>query len=180
MSPRVSGHSRSLLFLLVAASLCFLAVPARAANDLFLRITTLTGESAATGHVGDIDLLSFSWGASNSGTKGNAQDLNVTKRTDKTSPPLMLAVFTGTHYSTVTLFVRNQGANPLDFFKITLTDVTISSYQVSSASANDGMFENISLHFATVKLDYQPQNPDGTANGGTISYGFNITTNAKI
>jgi type VI protein secretion system component Hcp len=40
------------------------------AYDAFLKLTGITGESQKENHVGDIDLQSFSWAASNSSSVG--------------------------------------------------------------------------------------------------------------
>lgn len=172
---------RACIFALAALLACGL-VPLRAGNDFFLRVSTLAGESTASGHTGDIDLTGFSWSVASGGGVGSASagTLNVTKRVDKASPVLMQSVFTATHYSTVTLFVRSQGANPLEFFKITLTDVVFLGYQNSATVADGGLNESLSMNFATIKFEYQPQNPDGTANGGPVSAGFNLTANKTL
>ena len=44
-----------------------------AAVDYFLRIDGIEGESADAKHKGEIDVLSWSWGASNTGT-GRARE----------------------------------------------------------------------------------------------------------
>jgi type VI secretion system secreted protein Hcp len=165
-----------------------------AANDVVLRLNSTTasssivaGESTVANHVGEIDVLSFTWGVvrpssttttSGSGT-ANAQALTITKRLDKSSASLMVGVFQGTRYPTAVLFVRNQGANPLDFFKITLTDVIAVSYN-STQGGGEGVVESVSLTFGTIKFDYQAQNPDGTAAGGLITGGWDITRNVRL
>ena len=177
-----------LKFALLAGLGVSAALPARAANDLILRIEgtagiAVPGESTITNHVGEIDALSFSWGVARNGTATgssvNAQQLTLTKRLDKASPPLMLAVFQGTHFQRVKLFVRTQGANPLDYFVITMQDVVVMSCQ-PSGSADGTILESISLSMGTIVFDYQPLNPDGTANGAKVTAGWNITTNQKI
>lgn len=159
-----------------------------AANDLVLRInattsTVLAGESTVVNHVGEIDVLAFTWGVARSSatSTATAQNLTVTKRLDKASAPLMLATFQATRYPSAILFVRNQAVSgtALDFFKITMTDLLVTSYS-TSAGSNGELVEQVSFGFASIKFDYQPQNPDGTANGGIISAGWNITTNQKL
>jgi type VI secretion system secreted protein Hcp len=70
------------------------------------KIGDIKGESAIDGHVGEIDVLSFSFGGSNSGTmhtgtgggagKTSVQDLTLMKRVDLATTDLMLACFKGT------------------------------------------------------------------------------------
>lgn len=172
--------------ILLALTFGFLPARVHGANDLVLRInattsTVLAGESTVTGHTGEIDVLAFTWGVGRSSptSTANAQNLTLTKRVDKASTALMLAVFQGTHFPTAVLFTRNQGANPLDFFKITMTDIVVNSYTTSAAS-DGSLVESVSVSFGTIRFDYQPQNPDGTANGGPISGGWNITQNRAL
>jgi type VI secretion system secreted protein Hcp len=150
---------------------------------MFLRITTIAGESVDASHPGDIDILSFAWGVSSTTTAtttgtSNAQSLQVVKRTDKASPKLMLGTFSGTHYATVTLFVRSRATTPLEFLKITLTDVVIQSYQLS-ANTTDSPTESFSIGFRTIKMDYTPLKADGTPDT-VVSNGWNIATNAAF
>ncbi len=68
------------------------------AVDMFLKLDGVTGESADSKHKNEIDILSWSWGASQSGTthmgsgggggKVSVQDLHLTKYLDKSSPTL--------------------------------------------------------------------------------------------
>jgi type VI secretion system secreted protein Hcp len=77
------------------------------AVDMFIKIGDFKGESKDKSHAGEIDVLAWSWGASNSGNahmgggqgagKVNVQDLSFTKYLDKSSPDLMLACCNGKH-----------------------------------------------------------------------------------
>jgi type VI secretion system secreted protein Hcp len=174
MSPRVSGHSRNLVFVLAAASIFFLAAPAQAAVDMFLKVPNAPGESTDATHTGDIEVLSFSWGASNpssaislgggGGTSnGVFQGLNLVKRVDKSTPKLLLMVMNGARQATVTFYVRSRGPSPVEFLKLTLTNVIVSGVQLAGQPAADNLTESLSLTFSKAKIDYIPINPDGSA-----------------
>lgn len=167
-------------------ALSLLLPAAFAANDVVLRINSsassvLAGESTVPGHVGEIDVIAFNWGLQRAGSAStaNVQNLTLTKRVDKASTSLMLSVFQATRFPTAVLFVRNQGANALDFFKVTMTDVAVVSYTTSGAG-DGSLVESVSFSFNTIKFDYQPQNPDGTANGALITAGWDITRNMRL
>lgn len=188
MHPRPLPRWWIFRFALALFSLSAFLPAVFAANDIVLRINTTTssssvlaGESTVTGHTGEIDVLAFNWGVARSGSSSTAsvQNLTLTKRVDKSSTALMLAVFQGTHFTSAVLSVRNQGANPLDFFKITLSDIVVTSY-TTSASGDGSLVESVSFSFGTIRFDYQPQNPDGTASGGPITGGWNITQNRLL
>src|SRR6201999_3737129 len=107
------------------------------AMDMFMKIDTLKGESVDKTHAGEIDVLAWSWGVSNSGSahvgggagagKANVQDLSFTKYVDKSTPALMLASCTGKHYGSALRTVRKAGEKPLEYLKITMTEVLITS-----------------------------------------------------
>ena len=80
------------------------------ATDMFMKIDSLAGESKDSTHKGEIDVLAWSWGASNSGSahvgggagsgKVNVQDLSFTKYLDKSTPDLLLSTCNGKHWET--------------------------------------------------------------------------------
>lgn len=142
------------------------------AVDMFIKIGDIQGESQDKTHSKEIDVLAWSWGMSNSGSahsgggagagKVNAQDLSFTKYVDSASPKLMLACCKGSHYDTVTLTVRKAGDKPLEYLKIKLTEVIVTSVSTGGSGGEDRLTENVSLNFAKVNLDYVPQKKDGS------------------
>ena len=147
------------------------------AVDMFLKCGDIKGESVGSGHDGEIDVLWYSWGVSQSGTmhsstgggagKANVQDLTVTKWVDLASPSLMLACCNGQHIPEVVLTARKAGEKPLEYLKITLTDCLISSVSSGGSGGEDRFTENIAINFAKVKTDYDQQ----IAAGGKGAHG---------
>ncbi|MGH8022068.1 MAG: Hcp family type VI secretion system effector [Limisphaerales bacterium] len=158
------------------------------AVDIFLKLDTIKAEAQDKKHKDEIDVLSFSWGMTNSGTahagggggagKVNVQDMTVSKYVDASSPALMLACCNGQHFSSALLTVRKAGKTPLEYLKITMTQVLITSVSGAGASNDDRLKENITLNFAKVQVDYTPQKNDGTA-GTDQTMNFNIAENAS-
>jgi type VI secretion system secreted protein Hcp len=158
------------------------------AMDIFIKIDTLKGESVDKTHAGEIDVLAWSWGVSNSGSahvgggagagKANVQDLSFTKYIDKSSPDLLLAACNGKHYTTATLVVRKAGEKPLEYVKVTMTEVLITSVSTGGSGGEDRLTENVTLNFAAVKVDYVEQKKDGSA-GDKPSMNWNIAENSK-
>jgi len=84
-----------------------------AAVDYFLKLDGIQGESKADKHTDEIDVLSFSWGATQSGTfaggggggagKVAMQDFHFTMLHSKASPALMLACAQGDHIKSAIL-----------------------------------------------------------------------------
>ena len=89
------------------------------ASDIFAKIGDIKGESPDDKHKGEIELLSWSWGVTQSGTmahgggggegKANFNDFNFTHHIDKASPVLMKACATGEHIKEATITVRKAG-----------------------------------------------------------------------
>lgn len=157
--------------------------------DMFLKCDTLKGESQDHAHKGEIDVLSWSWGASNSGTthlgggggagKVAVQDMSVTKYVDNSSTDLLLSCCNGKHLPSMVLTVRKAGEKPLEYIVITMKDCLISSISTGGSGGEDRLTENISINFATVEVQYTEQNKDGTG-GSPKRFGWNIEANEKM
>ncbi len=161
------------------------------AVDMFIKIGDIKGESQDTAHKDEIDVLSWGWGLSQSGSmhlgsgggagKVNVQDLTFNKYFDKSSPNLMMACSSGKHYPEAKLVVRKAGGDSqVEYIVITLKEVLVSSIGTGGTNHDDRLTETITLNFAQVLVDYQPQKADGTKDGGQIKYGWNIRQNVKI
>lgn len=158
------------------------------AVDMFIKIGTVKGESRDSVHKEEIDVLSFSWGVSNSGNahmggglgagKANVQDISFTKYIDKSSPDLMLYCLSGKHYPDAKLVVRKAGDKPLEYLTVTMTDVLISSISTGGSGGEDRLTENVSLNFAKVKVDYKEQTKEGGV-GATPTMAYSIVENKK-
>ena len=158
------------------------------ALDMFMKITGIPGESTDATHPNEIEVLAWSWGATQAGTlhsatgggagKVNVQDISFTKYIDASSPVLMQACCTGKHFKKVSLTVRKAGDNPLEYLKIKLSEILISSISTGGSGGEDRLTENITLNFSKFELDYTPQKVDGTGDAA-VSASFDIAANAK-
>ena len=157
-----------------------------AATDIFMEMDGVEGESQDKSHKGEIDVMSWSWGMSHSGTGGagggggagkvNVQDLNFTKKVDKSTPDLMMHVATGKHIKEVKMTVRKAGkeGKPQEYLIITMKDVLVTSYGVSGGSSDDRPVENVTLNFAEVKVEYQEYDDKGNPVGGPKTFEWNV------
>lgn len=146
------------------------------AVDMFIKIGDVKGESADDKHKEEIDVLGWSWGlaqpgTTHTGTGGGAgkvmvQDLSFTKYTDAASHALILGCCKGTHYDKATLVVRKAGDNPLEYLKITMEDLIVSSVSTGGTNAGeDRLIESVTLNFAKFKFEYDPQTKKGAGSG---------------
>ena len=171
--------------ILSAAAAIFLlnAPQLLAASDYLLEIEGIKGESKDDVYPGSIQIESFSWGVSNTpslsggggGTgKVSFQDLHFTTNLSKASPQLMLACATGKHFPKAVLHVRKAGTGPVEYYKVTFTDILISSVQTRAPGAPGGTTgapnsiptESISLNFTKIKTEYTEA--DGTVTQSEI------------
>jgi type VI secretion system secreted protein Hcp len=146
-----------------------------AVTDYFLKLDGIEGESQDDKHKKEIDVLSFSWGASNSGSmaagggggtgKSSFQDFHFTKGADKASPNLFQSCASGKHIPKAVLTVRKAGEKQQEYYKITLSDVLVSSYQAGGHGGDGAVPESFSLNYSKIEFEYAPQKKDGTLEG---------------
>jgi len=159
------------------------------ATDYFLKLEGIKGESKDSKHKDEIDLMSFSWGATQSGTasfgggggagKVQFQDFHFVMRMNKASPLLLQSVATGKHIKEASLVARKAGGTQQEYLKIKFTDVLISSYQSGGSQGGDDIpVEQVSLNFAKINVEYADQKEDGSLNPATVA-SYDLKQNIK-
>jgi type VI secretion system secreted protein Hcp len=156
------------------------------AVDMFLDIEGIKGESKDDKYKGKIDVLAWSWGASNAGSshmgggsgagKVNVQDLSVTKYIDAASADLYKACCNGQHFNKATLIVRKAGGTQLDYVELTMEQVMVTSVSTGGSGGEDRLTENVTLNFAKFKFKYTEQSEKG-AGGAKPEMGWDISAN---
>ncbi len=142
------------------------------AVDMFLKLDGIDGESQDKDHKAWIDVLAFSWGASVPTTPGNSgaaagrvavESLSITHFVDASSPILLSHICSGAHIKTANLVCRKAGETPVEFLKIDLSNVLITSLASGGSGGEDRLTENLTLNFAQIVETYTPQNAAGAA-----------------
>lgn len=156
--------------------------------DCFLKIDGVDGESADVRHQGEIQLMAWHFGATNptSPVGGGAgagkvavHDLHITKATDKASVRLFVACCSGERLKSATLVCRKAGKSQQEFFRIILTNVGVSDYDVAADAASTMPVEQVTLGFARIEIHYVSQNPDGSPDADIVG-GWDLLQNRKI
>jgi type VI secretion system secreted protein Hcp len=158
-----------------------------ASVDYFLKIDGIEGESKDSKHKGEIDLTSWSWGQSNTGTfaagggggggKVSMQDFEFTMPVNKATPKLIKACATGQHIKKAVLTCRKAGKEQQEYLKITFSDLLVSSYQTGGSSGDNVIpEEHVSLNFAKIEYEYREQKQDGSL-GGAVKAGYDLKLN---
>ena len=159
------------------------------AMDMFINMgAKIKGESRdkTQGPKGDIDILAWSWGMSQSGSthmgggggagKASFQDISFTKYIDSASQALMGSLAKGTHIDKCVLLVRKAGEGQQKYLEITLDEVIVTSVSTGGSGGEDRLTENVTLNFAKVAFDYFKQDSKGaTASAGIFKW--NIAEN---
>jgi type VI secretion system secreted protein Hcp len=160
------------------------------AVDMFIKIGDIKGESQGDKHKDEIDVLSWSWGGTQSATghiatgsgagKADFHDLQITKYLDKSTPKLIGAMATGQGIPEATLTLRKVGGKEaVEYVKMIMKDCIISSIQSGSSGGADRITESISINFAEFEFDYTPQKSDGSKDA-VIPYKFSIAKNKPL
>ena len=161
-----------------------------ASSDYFLKIDGIVGESGDAKHKGEIEISSFSWGASQSGSfasgggggagKVSMQDFHFVMSTNSASPHLFISCASGKHIKKATLACRKAGGDQNEFLIVDFEDIQISSFQTGGSSHGDVLpTDQISLNFAKVVIEYKEQKTDG----GVVSkgkVGWDLKKNVKV
>jgi len=177
---------------LLLGLLGFKSLPAYAALDMFLCADELQGEAQDPAYLNCIDVLAWSWGMSNSGTthiggvggeaKVNVQDISVTKYIDKATPDLMLLTASGKHFPKLELFVSKPcpaDCTAYPYFKLTMTEVLVTSVSTGGSGGEDRLTENVSFNFAKVEWCYTATLKDGLPDTPECG-GWDIVTNTQL
>ncbi len=158
-------------------------------QDIFIKMTGIEGESLDSAHKNEVDVLSWQWkvyqeanmhtGSGGGAGKATVQDLEFLHFIDKASPNLLKYCLTGKHIPEVVLTVRKAGGEPIEYLKITMSDVIVTMVAPYGQSDDDARIkETIRLSFAKVKQEYNVQNAQG-GSAGAVTASYDIKGNKE-
>ncbi len=158
------------------------------AFDAFLKIDGIPGESTDDKHKDWIEILSYSWGVSqttsrSASTSGGAsaeradfQDFSIVKAMDKASPKIALACASGKHLKDVTLELCRAGGDKLKYMEYKLSEVIVSSASVGGGGGGEPT-ESVTFDYGKIEWTYtQQKRADGTG-GGQIAANWDLRFN---
>ncbi|MFC5472460.1 Hcp family type VI secretion system effector [Paraherbaspirillum soli] len=156
------------------------------AQDMFIKINGIDGESQDNSHKSEIEVLSWAWrvsqqsnmhaGSGGGAGKASVDDLQFDHFIDRASPNLIQYCLNGKHIDQAVLVVRKAGGNPLEYLKITMSDVLVTEVTPSASATDERPLERVSLSFSRLKHEYIVQNAQG-GSGGAITATFDIKKN---
>jgi type VI secretion system secreted protein Hcp len=158
------------------------------AASMFLKLAGILGESQDARHKGEIEILGWSWGVSEtpvtSGGGGAAgkpsfDQLSLQKLVDLATAPLLSATAQGSRIATATLTVSRAGTAPQEFLVINLKDVLVTSVGLAESQTGDRPAETVTLSFGQIDFEYTQFNADGSK-GATKSFKWDIRRNKPL
>ena len=186
---RIKVHN---IFYIFLGLIGFKATPAVAAQDIFLCIEGLEGETQDPRHPGCMDVLAWSWGMSTPGEqhtgggggagKVSVQDISFTKYVDKSSPDIMLHTANGKVFPKVEIYLHKpcvecKVADP--YYTLRVEPVQVTSVSLGGSGGEDRLIENVSLNFSKVEWCYSEQLEDGSLEP-PICRGWDIAANIEF
>jgi type VI secretion system secreted protein Hcp len=151
------------------------------AVDMFVKITgrkqgVIKGESEDAKHIGEIDAESYHWGvvqgfSTNGLPTGKRQygKFTFVMRSQIATPKLLSACATNESLTEVLITCRKAGGTQQEYIKWTLTNASVA--EVNSGYLFSGQlipYDEVSLVFQKIQLEYRPQKADGTLGAGVI------------
>ncbi|ADP10156.1 Virulence factor for secretion apparatus (Hemolysin-coregulated protein) [Erwinia sp. Ejp617] len=159
------------------------------ANDMYLKVDGVTGESKDANHTGWIDVTSFSWGATQPGNmsvgggggagKVNFSDLNINAKIDKAATALLKNCASGKHIGKVEVSVCKAGGKQMEYIRITLEDVLVTNVSFSGGGSAETLGVTYAFQAAKVQQEYWEQSTTGGKGAGT-KVGWNIKGNQEM
>jgi type VI secretion system secreted protein Hcp len=127
---------------------------------MYLTIPGVVGGSTAPGWTGSLDILAFSWGASNPGTaigtpgKANFQDLSVTSYIDTATAALSQHMFSGVirKQAVLTVIYPAPGPSGTATDVYTLSNVLVSSVSLGGSGGEDKLTVNYSFNYGALNF----------------------------
>jgi len=164
------------------------------AFDAFLKIDGIPGESTDDKHKDWIEILSYSWGVSqtasgSASTSGGAsseradfQDFSIVKALDKASPKLALACADGTHIKEVIIELCRAGGDKLKYMEYKMSNAIVTSMRPGGASQGGETLplEEVSFNYGKIEWTYTQQKRADGSGGGNVAAGWDLEKNKKV
>jgi|SRR5579863_301290 len=149
------------------------------AVDYFLDLDGIQGESQDANFKNKIQLLSWSWGASNissvAGTGGSGSgkvdcsDFSTMCFFDKSTPKFFKSITKGTHITKGTMSCVKSGADGKPYLKVNFSEIFITGLQMSASSEVPSV--SLSFTYNEIEIDYSVQDEKGNlASVGPVKF----------
>jgi type VI secretion system secreted protein Hcp len=157
-----------------------------AAVDYFLKFDGIQGESKDSKHGQEIQIDSWSFGGSQTGSfaqgggggagKVHMQDFHFSSRVNKATAKVLEHMSKGKHIASAILTCRKAGGDtPQEFLKVTFTQLLVTSHTMGGSAQSELMpTETISFNFSTYKIEYGEQDEKGNVKAMDQKFGWDL------
>ena len=160
------------------------------AAEYFLKIDKVPGDSTKDGVQKQIEISSFSWGAtqgtSHEGDTGvttsgvDMQHFTFNTPVSGASVKLMAACSSGDPVGKAVLTARRPAKGKQEIYLTwTMEDVLVSSYQHNGSSGDGLPQDTFTLAFNKITMEYKPQKADGS-HDAAVTAGYDLKKMQKV
>jgi type VI secretion system secreted protein Hcp len=156
-------------------------------QEIFIKLDGIAGECKQAQHKGWIDVLNYSYGASQSAStamgggggvgKADFRPLTFTHVIDRSTPNLFKYCGAGKHIPKVELSACKAGDGSQEFFNIKLFDVLIVEVSPNGSSGAETL-ESVSLAYSKIEIMIKEQNDNGSM-GAAVHGNWNVKENRE-
>lgn len=176
--------------LLAGALAAGAAVTAQAASpDVFLFLDGIRGESLDNTYKDTIEVISYTQsfnnnaqitsGSGSSASKVTCGAITILKNVDRSSPEFIRLVTTGAHVAKGFIAFRSSGANPVEYYRVTLNDVIVTAVNQADSADTARIVERVSLLADSFVFEYTPVDAKGST-GTKARFGWDCVRNTKF
>jgi type VI secretion system secreted protein Hcp len=162
------------------------------AIHMYLKLDKIVGDSKQKEFEGQIEVLSWTWGLTQSGSAHHGSgtgtagvtvgDVSIVKYVDRSTPTLMKYCCAGTFFDEAKLSVLKAGdagqKTGLTYLALTMKKGLVSSVNSGGVGPHERLIETISLNFKEFTVAYTPQ--EGGSKGGDVLAGWDIVANKPV
>jgi type VI secretion system secreted protein Hcp len=156
---------------------------------MYLKLDSIKGESSQEGYADQIEVLSWTWGLTQSGSAHHGSgtgtagvtvgDLSIVKYVDRSTPTLVKYCCGGTFFDSAKLSILKAGTSkPTPYLELELQKGLVSAVNSGGVGPEERLIETVSFNFKAFKLIYTPQK--GGKGEGAIPAGWDIPANKPI
>lgn len=154
------------------------------AQDMFIKIDGIEGESLDASHKNEIQVLAWNWevsqhsnmhsGSGGGSGKASVADFCFSHYMDKASPNLLSYCLLGKHIKNIRFVLRKAGGDPLEYLTINFTDVIITRVDMAGSLEDETRpREIVRFSFTKMTQDYVMQNAEGHKSG-VVSANYDV------
>jgi type VI secretion system secreted protein Hcp len=159
--------------------------------DAFLKLSTVPGECTDDKHKEWIEVLSFNWGASQTGSgsastggaltaqRVDIHEFSIVKVLDKASPKLFVCCCKGDHIPEVKVELCRATGDKSKYMEYKMTDVIVRHWRPGAAAqgVESLPLEEVSFSFAKIDLVYTATDHKTGKPSGDVKAHWDLTTN---